>query len=374
MAYTPLDISLAIPLPDDERRVIRWSGSASEYVVMIDGDEYARTDQEEFAIPSTITCREYLQVVDAADTLSSAPTPQDEVDLSWTGDADHYRIERAKDAGSYEPIANVQEKEYTDGPLEDATWHYKVIAIDAEGDETASAVSDVTISSAPEPPTNMEWSFDSDTGTLTLTWDASPSGDVSSYRVRQSAGSEELDWDKTPAQDSADTTYTQSFTTETGVYVFSVRAYDGTNEEGNVSQMVAIPFGSGEPVGFPAEPRQVRADPVSGGKVEVQWSYYPALEYLGPGQAHEARIYSNGGSGSVDWSSPTATVSMGGPESSATYSWTSGALTDGNTYKFGVRIATAANPDGVETTNSDVHEAVPNSDTPAQPTVTTNIV
>ena len=61
--------------------------------------------------------------------------------------------------------------------------------------------------------------------------------------MRSSAGSAELDWDSVPVQDNATLTYTQVFTNETGIYVFSVRAVDSSGlEESNISQMVVVPI------------------------------------------------------------------------------------------------------------------------------------
>ena len=49
-----------------------------------------------------------------------------------------------------------------------------------------------------------------------MTWTASPSADVDNYRVRSSAGSASLNVQVAPIQDSLDTSYQQTFTTETG--------------------------------------------------------------------------------------------------------------------------------------------------------------
>ena len=116
------------------------------------------------------------------------------------------------------------------------------------------------------------------------------------------------------------------------------------------------------------------ADPVAGGKVEVSWLYDPYREYLGPGVAHEARIYWDNATGTIDYSSPKATVALGNPTKADRYSWTSEPLTDDQEYLFVVRIATAAWPSGIETQNADEHAAKPDSEVPATPTLTAEVV
>ena len=249
--------------------------------------------------------------------------------------------------------------EYTDGPLPDATYAYRIVALDEEGDAAESEINTVVVSSAPEPPSELEWSWDDASGTLTLTWTASPSGDVAGYRVRSSYGQAALDLRTAPVQDSSETTYEQNFTHETDTYLFSVRAVDtNSNEEANISQVVVVPFENGAPAALPAEPLLVEARAISGGRIELEWLYDPALEYLGPGAAHEARIYWDAGTGEMDWSAPHATVAMNNPAEAARYSWQSGVLSDGQEYRFVVRVATAAWPAGIEPENSKECSAV----------------
>jgi len=49
---------------------------------------------------------------------------------------------------------------------------------------------------------------------------------------------------------------------------------------------------------------------------------------------------------------------MGNPAEAARYLWQSGVLTDGQEYRFVVKIATDAFPDGIETENSKEYFAV----------------
>jgi len=157
-----------------------------------------------------------------------------------------------------------------------------------------------------------------------------------------------------------------------GTLLFLVRAEDSDgNEESNIEQMIKVALSSGSEVGIPAEPRLVEVDATGSGTVTVKWLYDPYYETNGPGVADEARIYWDGGTGTMDWSSPKATVSMGGPTSSVRKSWESGTLTDGTAYQFAVRIASS---DGVETDNKDTYSATAASDLPETPELSAEVV
>jgi len=108
----------------------------------------------------------------------------------------------------------------------------------------------------------------------------------------------------------------------------------------------------------------------------VTWRYFPNAEQGegAPGVAHEARIYTNGGSGVVDYSAPMDTLYMAGPTTSGSYSWTSAVLLSGLPYMFVVRIATAAWPAGIETQNTDAVSATPNADEPDAVTLSLEVV
>jgi len=120
--------------------------------------------------------------------------------------------------------------------------------VDEEGDTSESSIASLTVSSAPEPSSCLHWSWDAETQTLTLTWQASASADVAIYRVRSSQGDAELDLAAVPVQDSPALSYEQTFTSETGTWIFSIRAVDsGGNQEANITQVLALPFENGAP-------------------------------------------------------------------------------------------------------------------------------
>lgn len=124
-------------------------------------------------------------------------------------------------------------------------------------------------------------------------------------------------------------------------------------------------------------PRSVRGAPrarkPTGAGVHVspnpvlEWLYDPRYEEYGPGAAHGARIYWDAGTGAVDFSAPHATVLMNHPMKATRYTWQSGPLTDGQTHRFVLRVATAPWPDALQTQNTDEHAATADSSVPTAP-------
>ncbi len=70
----------------------------------------------------------------------------------------------------------------------------------------------------------------------------------------------------------------------------------------------------------------MEAEAGAGGMIPVTWLYNRAKEYLGPGAGN--------------FSAPDATVPMNHPTVAARCTWQSEPLTDGQEYRFTIRIAT----------------------------------
>jgi hypothetical protein len=162
----------------------------------------------------------------------------------------------------------------------------------------------------------------------------------------------------------------------TGAVTYLVRAVDADGkEEGNIREVLVVPVQDGVVgVALPAEPRIVEARSIAGGRIELEWLYDPAYEYLGPGTAHEARIYWDAGSGEIDFSAPHATVPMNHPTVATRYTWQSAPLTDGQTYRFVIRVATTPWPSGIETQNTDAHVAISDANAPTTPLLTAAVI
>ena len=368
---------------EDGKRYLYWDGTGEDddtyFWLLMDGKVVQVTQSFTYHPASGTVIRQYLTVMTKPETLTIAQTeahvatPEDMVECSWAAieDVRVYHLDRKLGAGAYGEIVATSALSFEDGPLTDGSYTYRVSGADREGDEDDSNEVVVVISSAPEPPSDIAWTFDTDTQTLTITWTASTSADIATYRVRSNGGSGLLGYSSTPVQDSAALTYEQVFTNEDGLYIFSVRAVDSDgNEEGNISQVVFVPLDNGLESWHPVGPRLVEATAIADGKVQVEFLYDPALEINGPGAAFEARIYWDAGTGTVDFTSstaPLATVAMDGPEVPTRYTWDSDVLSNDQEYLFVVRIATEADPDGRESPGILTTAATTNNDVPDPP-------
>ena len=365
----------------DGHHRISWAATGVVSVA-VDGKYIAQTEDGFLDCSSTFPVRGVL-VAYAGDMPAILATPLDMVRASVvSGDNVIHHVERQPDGGAWTRIATIgyAGATYDDGPLEDGLYHYRLVAEDDSGDTATSATHDATVSSFPEPPTGLTYSWNATTKTLTLSWTASTSADVATYRVRE--GNPLVELDAAADWDGAATTWNRVFTTETGVYSWLVRAVDADgNEEQNISELLVLAFqdaGGGvgtAPTALPAEPRIVGADAIAGGKITVNWLYDPRYEDPKFSNAgFEARIYWDNATGTVSFAAPVATVAMSAPDYATRFSWTSGVLVDASTYKFVVRIGTAAHPDGLETDNTGEYSATADSSVPSTPTLSVEVV
>ena len=377
-----LQVRLSLSLPSANVRRITWEETGSVYLI-IDGSLVGESDLGYLDLPSDQVVRGIL--IGYLEQFSPWPTPRDEVLLTVSGDAGAlHHIERRVDAGAWSEIRQILGDTYTDGPLDDGAYDYRAYDEGAAAAESGySTTRSATVSSMPDPPGAVSYSWDAGTKTLTLTTTASASADAATYRWRD--GVDALELDGTPAQDSASLTYQRVMTTETGIYVANVRTVDADgNEEQNVSRSIGLAFDGGALVIVPAEPRLVEVYPAAGGKLTVEFLYDPRFEdpapvwgsTAGEGAAAEARIYSDGGTGTMDLDTPVATVALGGPVAPARYTWTTGVLTDGVVYRFVVRIATGTGGAGLETRNTRAvsSEIAPDATAPSTPELQAELV
>ena len=134
------------------------------------------------------------------------------------------------------------------------------------------------------------------------------------------------------------TTWTTLGLAAPGTWAFGVRAADGNGEEENLDCAVTIVLdASGNDISArPAPPVGLRAFPLAGGAVRVEWYSPPVREaapvgfnvYLGPGAT-------------PDYATPTAVVAYGSGLFNTFVADLSG-LTDGAVYSIGVRAFNAS--------------------------------
>ncbi len=349
------------------------------YHVIMDGIQKYVTDLLYQTIKGgNLNPRSVIEVIETSpqnekeSLLNVATEPGNRVRCSWNpvDAATNYKLYRKLAAGSYgDPIYTAKDDqdvyEYMDSPLTDASYVYKLVSADDEGDNTFDE-EPVFISTVPEPPTNIAGSWNPTTHVLTLTWTASPSSDLNHYAIRHNGGSGAVRIDDAAEDTAPAETWDIDLTGLTGDYEFLVRAVDNdSKEEKNISQMIAIGVVAGVAQGRPADPDSVRAVPISGGKARVLFSYFPSKEtgFIVGGAAKEARIYSDNGTGIMDWVTPVGTVLMDNPIDPAEWSWDSGVLAN-DTYLFGVRIASDTGGIGFETQNTDTHEVTTDDSVP----------
>ena len=364
------------------RRRLSWTPERSTgvvYHVIMDGvTKYVSDVTEQTIKQQDMNPRAVIEVIETSPQNREEPLlnvvilPDDRVLLTWVPvtDATKYNLYRKLGAGSYgDPIykttAGPTTFSHTDGPLNDGSYTYK---LEAENDAGGTSFEEepVVISSAPQAPSNIQGSWNPATHVFTLTWTPSPSSDLNHYRIRHNNGTGPIRIDDAAEDTTVPPTWFIDLTGLTGDYEFLVRAVDDDGkEEQNLSQMVTIRVVAGVAETRPAAPDKVNAVPIPTGKAQVSWTYWPSKEtgYGTGGAAKEARIYSDGGTGTMDWVTPVAVVAMNFPTDPQRYSWDSGALAN-DTYLYGVRIATATGGGGYETENTDTHEVTTDDTVP----------
>lgn len=207
--------------------------------------------------------------LDPSATLASR---DDTVDLSWNPPAsvtyltlDRYLIYRGdSSAGPFTQIAEVPatETSYTDGPLDQGTYHYVITARNEHGEGPASASVSQEIS-PPGAPQGVAVSGSDDTATLT--WEAPPPdtyGTLEAYHIKratQSGGP----YTEIAEVEPSTTRYTDSGLSQ-GTYHYVITAENAVGQ-GPASQEVT------QRITPPGAPQDLTATPV-GQNVELDWT------------------------------------------------------------------------------------------------------
>lgn len=261
--------------------------------------------------------------------------------------------------------------------LTDGTYKFAVRAVDdATNEETNVTSTSVTISTYPLAPTDLEYTFNDTTDKVTLTWTASASADIASYRIYSNGGSGYIDYDTVVATVSHPTvTWTSGAISSSGIYNYGVRAVDsGNKEEFNTDVIVSVDI-IGPPIteqpDVPNEPTGLTATATGGGKITVAWVYNDREEDATPTKFN---VYYDNGTGNVDYNTPLTSVNYStGTQDGRhlAFSYLTAALTDTTTYIFGVRSSTATDEEDNTTTVSATADAsAPNAPTGLSGSVT----
>ena len=282
-----------------------------------------------------------------------------------------YSIARKLVGGEYTIIAEADEVDHYDGPLVDGSYVYRVTAYDKWGNAADSEEVPITITTEPLPVTDLAFSYTGNT--VTITWTASTSSDIDHYAIYLSGDDGILEFDGTITDTTGNLTWDYIFSPgTTGTFAIMVRAVDsGGRMERGIFNVVYLSLDTGAEDNLPNNPYDIAAWFLPyPSRVRVRF-FYDARDEIG--RAIEARIYSNGGAGAIDWNTPVDTLRIRYVEEPTEYTWTSDTLGNG-TYKVAVRLATDVWPDGFETDNIDEYEVVVSAVSPGDPDADGEIV
>jgi len=364
-----------------DARTLSWTPEHSSgvvYKVMIDGFLYATTSETSLSNVPT-EARDWIEIIEVSDQnfdedlTNVANTPLDTAKIVWseTADADYYTLYRSLTSGSYTdaPIATIQggESSYTyyDRALADDTYYYRLTVYDDADNTVNSNEADLTIDSAPEPPTNLTVSVANNTATLT--WTASTSADVDHYNIYRG---DPVEMTAAVLDTTADVTYADDVTGLTGHYEYLVRTEDTSgNEENNLSQMVTLDLVNGAQAERPNSPLIVDYGPVAGGEVTLIALYDRTGEV---GTATVLNLYVNDGAGgAIDYNTSVGSGTLATERVTQVLTIDSSGLSGQNTYLCVVRAATSG---GTEDTNTDSVSITTDSLAPGTPAITVTAV
>ncbi len=268
------------------------------------------------------------------------------------------------------PLANTTATSYKTDALDDGTYKFGVRAVDSAGNEdTNTTFITVTIATYPLAVTDLAYTFNNTTKKVTLTWTASTSSDIANYRIYSNSGSGYISYDTIVATVAHPTaTWTSGAITTAGTWNYGVRAVDSGGLEELNSDVVASIELVGSPVStqadLPNAPTGLEALAVSGAKIQLTWVYNDINEAATP---DTFSIYYDNGGGVVDYNNALDTVlySTGITLNRyLTFTFTSGALTNGTTYIFGVRAKDGSDEEANEVTvTADADSTAPNAPT-----------
>ena len=230
--------------------------------------------------------------VDSAVALDLDPSPptgliatpgagEGVIDVLWNpnpeSDLDHYLLQRDIDGGFPSPFeVGVAVPSFTDtGLVPGETYYYRVIAVDAGGNESdPSSVDSATATDLPpSAPTGLAATPGAGEGEIDVSWSANSEPDFDHYRLERHTdpgfgpGSDPFDWTLTFFPDSG---------LEPGeTYYYRVIAVDaGGNESdpSNVDSAVATDLAPSTPLGLAAVPGTAEGD------IDVSWDANPELD------------------------------------------------------------------------------------------------
>ena len=380
-AVSPLSVKDFAQLPPTV--LLSWSDPGVDnqfYIIYVDGKRYGSTTGTSLMIQHVNTGRHWYEVFlagpgcmdeDLSEFISTVPGCR--ARLSWTQsvstDVDHYDVYWDQGLGgglTYLDRTDGADAEFISDVLDDGTYVFRVDAVDRAGNRTTSSSTvSVTISRYPNPPSDLELSSYNN-GTASFTFTESDTAGVTGYRVYHNSGSGNIDYDAVKLTVLAgNTTFDLSVITS-GDWRVGLRAYNGSYEEDNIDVVSTFRLG-GSPIeqleNQPNTPVGLEATPIAGGEIRLQCTYFAMDEAA---KATQINFYADDGAGgSINYTTAVATGSIDdhqtGEDAVLTISADTNALTDGSTYTFAAKAATAS---GTESDASDTTTGTADSTAP----------
>lgn len=369
------------------------AGSSTLYQVYVNGEFYDHTSEFQMEVVLSRTGRFYVEVVAAGPGTIKNTSPiacftpvfGDAIKLTWAhgaswgvvpwgttpwgDDAERYRVywDEGTLPGTTTLLGETSELEFTTEDLEDGTYTFRVVAVDAAGNEAAGVTVIVVHDRPPTPVANLLLTSFTAPTTFTATWTPSPSSDVLTYFIYSNGGSGPIDYSTAVASVAAPAAgHTWTDAAVAGDWQIAVRAFDGTFLEDNVSEFYSFELG-GAPLVLrspkPATPYDLLVTPIAGGALEIAVKYNPTSE---DAVGSVINLYYDSGSGTIDFSSIFATIAIPGHDLARPgvydLSFTTAFLADGVAYLFAAKAAAASS---LESAASETASAVADATPPA---------
>jgi subtilisin family serine protease/fibronectin type 3 domain-containing protein len=266
------------------------------------------------------------------------------VTLRWTAstapDVDEYVVYRyVDDPAAWVPVGTSNMLFFVDelAPMDGTTYTYYVTAKDDDGNESPYSNEVPARPHDGQPPVGPVASAAAGNGTVTLTWELSPSIDVDGYQVyRSTSEMDPGDLVTTTALSKTTTSFTDTGLANGQTYWYSVVAVDFSGIKGYSNRMSATPTGGTQPpvdTEKPSAPTNVQAS-ASDKAVNLTW----AASTDNVGVTGYTVYWGTGSTEPTTWNEITVTGT----------SWQQSMLLNGTTYWYKVVARDAAGNSSVE--------------------------
>lgn len=352
------------------------------YHVYVDGKFYDTTTGTKIIVQFQDTGRHWVEIMiggpgSTEEDLSAfvSTIPGGRVKLSWTAsasaDVDHYDIYYDSGLGgglSYLDRTKADETEWVSDEFDDGTYVFRVDAVDTAGNRrTSGSTKTVTIAKYPAAPSDLTLeSFNGTTNMASFSFAESPTAGVTGYKIYHNSGSGNINYGTIITSVLAGNTTFSIACPTTGTWKVGIRAYTAAYTEDNVDvteefELTGSPLEQGE--GKPNTPEGLVGVPGAAGIIDL-YCTYDAYEEKTKGT--QVNFYADDGAGGdIDYSSTVATATIDDHETGEMFTAdilaTTAALTDGSTYTFVAKTATAA---GTESDASDTCDATADATAP----------